>query len=153
MDAPGRAALHRGTGDSTGSEVPLADSSRLQQGGRWPLRDRSSNREAQGKEGGVGTAGSAGVPCSHACTAVHFSVLQLDCPLVLFFRYLIGLEGRSGCQFWRRRMNIPAYLTVTSNTAHVCPSNLPGKYTTTFYIQATSEKSFPARTPSRDCYR
>lgn len=48
----------------------------------------------------MSTAGSAGVPWTPVCNVNHtkqcvisFSVLQLDCALVLFFRYLIGLAG------------------------------------------------------------
>lgn len=77
-------------------------------------------------------------------SSVWFHFLSYNLTVLWCFSsgiWLGWLEARSGCQFWRRRMNITAHLTVIPNTAHcACLPCLDN--TQTLYIQATSGKVF-----------
>lgn len=119
------AALHRAQGTTQGlrshRELPP-----WLQGRRWPFRSGFSTREAQAKEGGVGTAGPAGVHWIHACALSHdkkFTFLSYSLTVLWCFSsgILLGwLEAWSGCHFWRRGITVCMTGLFQSQPMHTC---------------------------------
>lgn len=134
----------QGQAQDTGSEVPC-QTPPAPAGEKMTLGRQLFQQG--GKEGGVGTPGSAGVAWTRACHLKHtqqFTSLSYSLAVLQCFSsgiWLGWLEARSGCQFWRRRMNIMP-IWQWYQTQPVCACLLCLHNTPTLYIQAPLRKVF-----------